>query len=171
MCLRWSSGWGCLTGRMLAAAAIAASAAACSDPSRPARQAPPGGQLVPGVRQVPLRPGEPLAAHASMENPYTGDASALKDGRRLYEWMNCVGCHFDGGGGMGPPLMDEKWIYGRDPEQIFDSIANGRPEGMPAFGDKLVADEIWRIVAYVQTLERSEEDEGSGQQESGGNGR
>ena len=35
---------------------------------------------------------------------------------------------------MGPPLMDDKWIYGYEPEQVFATIVEGRPNGMPAFG-------------------------------------
>ena len=30
--------------------------------------------------------------------------------------------------------MDDKWIYGYEPEQIFATISQGRPNGMPAFG-------------------------------------
>ena len=45
--------------------------------------------------------------------------------------MNCAGCHFNGGGGMGPPLMDNIWIYGDSIENIGASIREGRPNGMP----------------------------------------
>lgn len=148
----WSEGWQIRALGLLTAVALTALAGCGGDPV--ARPTPPGGEPVQGVRQVPLRPGEPMAAQAARENPHAGNQAAVEDGRRLYQWMNCVGCHFDGGGGMGPPLMDEKWIYGSAPEQIFDTIVNGRPNGMPAYGDKLAADEIWRIVAYVETLER-----------------
>ena len=66
--------------------------------------------------------------------------------------MNCVGCHFHGGGGIGPPLMDEKWIYGSDPLQIFSTIVEGRPNGMPSFRGKLNDDQVWKIAAYVRSL-------------------
>ena len=53
---------------------------------------------------------------------------------------------------MGPPLMDDKWIYGSDPEDIFETIVQGRPNGMPAFGNKIVSDQVWQIVAYVRSM-------------------
>lgn len=79
-------------------------------------------------------------------------AQAVNDGQRLYHWMNCAGCHGAGGGNMGPALMDARWIYGATPGAIHDSIAGGRPNGMPAFGGLLPDGEIWKIVAYVLTL-------------------
>jgi len=53
---------------------------------------------------------------------------------------------------MGPPLMDDKWIYGSAPANIFATIVEGRPNGMPAFGGKLANDQVWRLVAYVRSL-------------------
>jgi cytochrome c oxidase cbb3-type subunit 3 len=66
--------------------------------------------------------------------------------------MNCVGCHAHGGGAIGPPLMDEEWIYGSDPSQIFKTIIEGRPNGMPSFRGKLGNQQVWQIVAYVRSL-------------------
>ena len=53
---------------------------------------------------------------------------------------------------MGPPLMDDKWIYGSEPHNIFETIVQGRPNGMPAFGNKIVTDQVWQIVAYVRSM-------------------
>ena len=83
---------------------------------------------------------------------YGDNGSALSEGNVLYMSFNCVGCHAHGGGGIGPALMDRAWLYGSDPGQIFTSIVKGRPGGMPAFGDKLVDDEVWKLVAYVRSL-------------------
>jgi cytochrome c oxidase cbb3-type subunit 3 len=66
--------------------------------------------------------------------------------------MNCVGCHSHGGGGMGPPLMDDEWRYGGRIDQIAASIAEGRPNGMPAWREKLTSDQIWQLAAYVRSL-------------------
>jgi cytochrome c oxidase cbb3-type subunit 3 len=66
--------------------------------------------------------------------------------------MNCSGCHFQGGGGIGPPLMDSEWIYGSEPENIFETIVEGRPNGMPSFRGKLGNDQIWQLVAYVRSM-------------------
>lgn len=84
--------------------------------------------------------------------PYDHDAYAISEGQRLFSWMNCVGCHANGGGGMGPPLMDDKWIYGSDPANIFATILEGRPNGMPSFRGKLNDDQVWELVAYVRSL-------------------
>ena len=57
-----------------------------------------------------------------------------------------------GGGGIGPALMDDKWIYGGSPDQIYSTISQGRPNGMPAFGGRVPTQQIWQLVAYVQSL-------------------
>ena len=54
--------------------------------------------------------------------------------------------------GIGPALMDADWRYGGSIEQIHASIAQGRPNGMPSFRDKIPDDQIWEIAAYVRTL-------------------
>jgi cytochrome c oxidase cbb3-type subunit 3 len=77
---------------------------------------------------------------------------AINEGKRLYSWFNCVGCHANGGGGMGPPLIDATWIYGSTPANIYSSIMEGRPNGMPAFYGKIPEQEAWKIVAYVRSL-------------------
>jgi cytochrome c oxidase cbb3-type subunit 3 len=102
-------------------------------------------------RLVRLVPG-PYTADVRVRNPYQRNAFAISEGKRLYNWYNCVGCHSHGGGGMGPPLMDDKWIYGSDPEQIFSTIVEGRPNGMPSFRGKIPDYQVWQLVAYVQSL-------------------
>ena len=68
-------------------------------------------------------------------------------------WFNCAGCHASGGGGgMGPPLMDDEWRYGSDPASIFDTIMKGRPNGMPSFGGHIPEDQVWQLVAYVRSM-------------------
>jgi cytochrome c oxidase cbb3-type subunit 3 len=53
---------------------------------------------------------------------------------------------------MGPALMDDKWIYGSEPQQIYSVVADGRPNGMPAFRGRVTDDQIWQIVAYVESM-------------------
>ena len=86
-------------------------------------------------------------------NPYNGDPVALQDGRRLFDWYNCSGCHGGhAGGGMGPSLRDPVWIYGNRDDQIFDSIAQGRAQGMPAWGTKIPEAQMWELVAYIKSM-------------------
>ncbi len=53
---------------------------------------------------------------------------------------------------MGPALMDHKWLYGGEPDQIFATIVEGRPNGMPSFRGKLPDNQIWQLAAYVRSL-------------------
>jgi cytochrome c oxidase cbb3-type subunit 3 len=94
----------------------------------------------------------PPDARPAGVNPYEENAWAVSEGQRLYVWFNCQGCHSMGGGGMGPALMDDAWIYGAEPADVFTSIVEGRPNGMPAFGDKVPAQQVWQLVAYVRSL-------------------
>jgi cytochrome c oxidase cbb3-type subunit 3 len=83
---------------------------------------------------------------------YERNASAISEGQRLYNWMNCSGCHFHGGGGMGVALMDDKWRYGGRIEEIYATIVQGRPNGMPAFKDKIPEAQVWEIAAFVRSM-------------------
>lgn len=103
----------------------------------------PSTTLFPGAARV----------DPEVENPYAGDAEAIAAGERHFAAFNCAGCHAPlGGGGMGPPLSDEEWIYGSEPAQIYLTIVHGRPQGMPAFGSMLPGRTIWELVAYIETL-------------------
>jgi cytochrome c oxidase cbb3-type subunit 3 len=85
-------------------------------------------------------------------NPQAGNADAAEAGHALFGKMNCAGCHaYDLTGGMGPDLTDNNWLYGGKPGEIFHTIAEGTPRGMPAWKDKLTPDEIWQIVTYIQS--------------------
>jgi cytochrome c oxidase cbb3-type subunit III len=81
------------------------------------------------------------------------NAHAVAEGKRWYRSFNCGGCHGGGGGGgMGPALMDDEWIYGSDSAQIFATILGGRPNGMPAYGGRVPAEQAWQLAAYVRSL-------------------
>jgi cytochrome c oxidase cbb3-type subunit 3 len=87
------------------------------------------------------------------------NAFELSQGQRLYGWMNCGGCHSNGGGGMGPPLRDDEWRYGGSMKQIVSTILDGRPNGMPSFRDKITEEQAWQIASYVRSMSaRSRED-------------
>ena len=131
--------------------AAAAAFASCKREERGFRVSPPSAGRVQTVRLTELQPG-PAQPPEVTKNEYEENAYAVSEGKRLYEQMNCVGCHFHGGGGIGPPLMDARWIYGSDPSQIFSTIVQGRPNGMPAFRNKLNDDQVWKITAYVRSL-------------------
>ena len=111
------------------------------------------GSPAPITHEIGPRPGMPDSATTAVSNPYHDDATALLEGRRLFVWYNCAGCHGShGGGGMGPSLRDSLWYYGSGDAQLFASIAEGRQKGMPAWGTQLPRDQIWRIVAYIKAM-------------------
>ncbi len=88
-----------------------------------------------------------------LTNPYEHDAKALALGAKLYVSYNCVDCHgADGNGSMGPSLADGRWHFGGDPGEVFESIYEGRPDGMPAWGGRISNDQIWMLTAYVRSL-------------------
>jgi len=85
-------------------------------------------------------------------SPYDENAWGVSEGKRLFVWFNCSGCHFQGGGGSGPALMDARWRYGSEPANVFNSIVGGRPNGMPAFRGKIPEQQVWQLVAYVRSV-------------------
>ena len=89
---------------------------------------------------------------ADTPNPLAGSGDAVEAGHVLFGKMNCAGCHaYDLTGGMGPDLTDAVWLYGGKPGEIFHTIADGTPRGMPAWKDKLTSDQIWQLVSYIQS--------------------
>jgi cytochrome c oxidase cbb3-type subunit 3 len=110
-------------------------------------------------RGSPLPETEPAAyallhpgAHDPRATTYDHNAMHVSNGQRYFHWMNCNGCHSEGGGGIGPALMDRRWRYGSSMEKIVETIAHGRPNGMPAFAGKMTPQQIWEVAAYVRSM-------------------
>ena len=102
-------------------------------------------------RQLQIPPAE-ASSFAPLGTSNEVNAYALAQGKTLFRWFNCAGCHSAGGGGMGPALMDEAWRYGNRPEDIYRTIMEGRPNGMPAFRGRIAEDQAWQLVAYVRSM-------------------
>lgn len=103
--------------------------------------------LTPGPgRDISVSDLDPRAA------AYYNNAEAVNTGKRLFGQYNCSGCHSNGGGGMAPALMDDIWIYGGRLDQIHDTLVQGRPNGMPAWGGKIPDEQLWQIAAYVRSM-------------------
>lgn len=98
------------------------------------------------------QPGRGMRALAAAGVYNEHSAYALAQGKLFYRWFNCTGCHAQGGGAIGPALMDENWIYGKDPAAIFATIMEGRPNGMPSFRGRIPEEQAWEIVAYVRSM-------------------
>lgn len=97
-------------------------------------------------------PGGPIEYKSGTRRDYEKVAFNVSQGKKLFTWFNCSGCHANGGGGSGPALMDDVWIYGSSIENIAASIREGRPNGMPTFRGKIPEDQIWQIASYVRAL-------------------
>lgn len=119
--------------------------------------------------------GNPLetaktAEKGTLKSPYAGDfESVAEEGRKKYLSAGCNGCHGMGGGGMGPPLTNQVWIYGKDDDTLFRLIALGsdglKEQGysrkgsenvvgpMPPFGEIVKSnDDMWKIIAFIRSV-------------------
>ena len=105
----------------------------------------------PPVRMSDLQPAQ-SSPPPSVAPRYEVNAAALASGKRLFTWYNCNGCHANGGGDKGPALMDDVWIYGGEPANIYMTIVEGRPNGMPSYGGHIPDEHVWQLVAYVRSM-------------------
>lgn len=102
------------------------------------------------------------AEYAGKTNPLGADAADA--GKSVYE-VQCSSCHGDGGKGDGPAgqaltppaanLVESASNNGDD--YIYYRIAEGGAmdpynSSMPSFKNVLSEDEIWQVVAYINTL-------------------
>jgi cytochrome c oxidase cbb3-type subunit III len=126
---------------------------AAEPPAMPATASAP--QPVPQfVVDTALTPGVGRTAYTidPRAAKYYDNPQAVQIGKALFYSMNCAGCHSNGGGGMGPSLMDSQWIYGGRLEQIRQTIADGRPNGMPSWAARLSDADMWELAAYVRSM-------------------
>ncbi|MFN2635426.1 MAG: cytochrome c [Gemmatimonadaceae bacterium] len=105
-----------------------------------------------------LPPGFPAhGTSVAIKNPYEGDKRAIAVGGQLYVSYNCIDCHgADGSGAMAPTFQDARWHFGGSPAEVFESIYQGRPDGMPAWGGRITNEQIWMLTAYVRSLSSSD---------------
>jgi cytochrome c oxidase cbb3-type subunit III len=137
----------------LIACTMMASLGGCN--RNPHTVAPPADQSEPrGVIDSALDPGvdHSLVTTDARAAAYYNNPDAVNTGKRLFQQYNCSGCHSNGGGGMGPDLMDDVWIYGGRLEQIHQTLVDGRPNGMPSWGGKVPDEQLWQLSAYVRSL-------------------
>lgn len=116
-------------------------------PSSPALSSP-----AESVQVSQLRPGGEVGPPLSAPPQYKETADAVARGQKLFAYYNCVGCHAHGGGAIGPPLMDNNWVYGSQPANIYSTIVDGRPNGMPSWRGRIPDDQVWQLVAYVRAV-------------------
>lgn len=80
------------------------------------------------------------------------DADAISQGKSIFG-ANCASCHKpNGSGDIGPNLTDKFWLYGNDIKDVFSSVKNGRPNGMPDHATKLTPVQIQQVASFVLQL-------------------
>lgn len=81
-----------------------------------------------------------------------GDKQANEMGKRLF-LTYCMQCHgADARGAKGfPNLSDADWLYGGEPEQIKETLSNGRMGVMPPHA-QLGADTVKDLANFVRSL-------------------
>lgn len=124
---------------------------ACQREARP--HAPPQAEAPSApVALTDLQPGPQAPPPPDPHQAYEANAYQIGMGQTWFRAFNCSGCHANGGGGMGPALMDDKWRYGGSLAQIHDTILQGRPNGMPTFKDRITDEQAWQLAAFVRSL-------------------
>ena len=137
--------------KSITACAVGIVLAGCEREARPFRDLP----VASARSQEPMGTGLYAGSQAPPQpenSPFQENAWGIGEGKRLFDQYNCSGCHAHGGGGMGPPLMDDEWIYGEHPANIFETIVGGRPNGMPSFRNKIPDAQVWQLEAFVQSM-------------------
>ncbi len=88
-------------------------------------------------------------------NPLAGDPQAAETGRWTFRIL-CAPCHgIHADGGRGPDLTRGVYSVGEQDKDLYNAIARGAPGSeMPAYGDRLDADAVWRLVSYVRSVAR-----------------
>jgi len=94
------------------------------------------------------------SAPSAKKNPFTGNAEAIVEGKKLFSQNNCAGCHgVGGGGGMGPSVLDDDWKFGSDDQTLFKLIKGDIPDQtMPKVYNVLPDEEVWKILAFVRSV-------------------
>jgi cytochrome c oxidase cbb3-type subunit 3 len=101
----------------------------------------------------------PAASAPASGNPYAGDAAAIADGAQTFATI-CSACHGPEAHGLvGPSLVDRYWKYGATDADKFHSVMEGRPGGMPPWGPQLGLEKTWKVLAYVDSLPKTDRPE------------
>jgi mono/diheme cytochrome c family protein len=97
-----------------------------------------------------------------------GAAGNVESGAKIFA-ANCARCHGQGGKGDGPDLVKlqsavspDDWTDKESNKNLTDSFivamitkggkANGKSRIMPAFGNKLNAEQVQNLLAFIRSL-------------------
>ncbi|MFZ1135138.1 MAG: c-type cytochrome [Candidatus Korobacteraceae bacterium] len=90
-----------------------------------------------------------------MKNPYSRDASAAADGKKLYA-QNCAQCHGNNLQGMGPaPTLVSASVKNAKPGELFWFVTTGDlSKGMPSWS-QLSKQQRWQVVTFLESRNES----------------
>jgi cytochrome c oxidase cbb3-type subunit 3 len=83
---------------------------------------------------------------------FEAERLCASQGKRCSAGSTAAAAMANGGGGMGPALMDDKWIYGIRSANIYATIVQGGRTACRAFGGHLPDEQIWQLAAYVRSM-------------------
>ena len=93
-------------------------------------------------------------------NPIPLTVTSVEAGRELYQ-ANCAACHgVDARGGgpqsgttrVRPPSLVSEHLDEHSDRELFDTISNGLPGGMPAWAGTLSETDRWNLVNFLRSL-------------------
>ena len=100
---------------------------------------------------IPWRKTGRAEVLGELKNPFQDNMAVLPEAKELY-LQHCAQCHGkDLKGDVGPSLED----LDQPDIDLFRIIYSGSPDtGMPAYGDSLGKERIWKLVTYVKSMHR-----------------
>lgn len=115
------------------------------------------------ITETPSSDKDADVTATEVTHKFTGNVADANAGRVIFITHNCIGCHGGlAGGAMGPSLRDTVWKYGGTDQDLYASIHDGRPNGMPAWGkttstvgrqqDTLADAQIRQVITYIRSL-------------------
>jgi cytochrome c oxidase cbb3-type subunit 3 len=82
---------------------------------------------------------------------YENNVYQVAQGGRYFTWYGCGGCHGSGARGAAN-LSDGRWANGGGVDRVYMFIAHGHPGELAAYGDRIPAEQLWQLTAYVRSL-------------------
>ena len=97
---------------------------------------------------IPWRQSAKTVATGNLKNPFQGDAAVIPEGKAIYDKL-CAKCHgTELQGGMAPGFVD----MDHPDSALFQAVFSGiSKDGMPAFGDSLGQEKIWKVITFIKS--------------------
>src|SRR5690242_250396 len=107
-------------------------------------------------------------AQPEPQNPFKNDPQAVEAGRGAFR-IYCSPCHgIRAEGGRGPDLTRGVYSAGERDADLFNAISNGVPgTEMPSFSLGLGDENTWRVVSYIRSVTRRDNEKAAGNPDSG----